>query len=116
MPLVAAVRQAQADAFKTYSAQVWMSLHTADPSTTGANETSGGAPAYARKQVTWTSGSTGTLTAPAVTFDAKLGSYPYGGFWTASTGGTFLGSQQLAPGITLDGQGTITVTPSYTQS
>ena len=34
----------------------WISLHTLDPGTTGTSEATGGSPAYARKQTSWTAG------------------------------------------------------------
>ena len=68
-----------------------LSLHTAY-STSGANEVTGGSPAYARKAVTWTtpSGRTINLTG-AVTFDVPAATVAWIGRWTALTGGTFLG-------------------------
>lgn len=43
------------------SLAVFASLHTGDPSTTGANEVTGGSPAYARKAITWNAASGGAL-------------------------------------------------------
>lgn len=69
------------------------SLHSAAPGDTGANEISGGSPAYARKAVTIgtsTSGGPRALSAD-VTFDVPAVTVAYVGFWTALTGGTFVG-------------------------
>lgn len=121
MVAVASFRQQLADLYKTFggSGTAWVSLHTADPTTTGGSEASGGSPAYARKQITWTSGTGGVLTAANVTFDAgEVGqnrTYTHLGLWTAVTGGTYIDKSPLAPNITLNGQGTITVTPSFKQ-
>lgn len=69
------------------------SLHSADPGTTGANEITGGSPAYARKALTWDAGtSDGQVTATAV-FDVPANqAVTYVGLWDAATGGTFLDS------------------------
>lgn len=115
---VAASRQTLADAYKNLAGAgtAWMSLHTGDPGTTGASEASGGSPAYARKQITWSSGSGGVLTAANVTFDAPAGTYGYVSLSTASSAGTHVDKVALSPAITLSGQGTITVTASFAQS
>lgn len=68
-----------------------LSLHSAY-SSSGANEISGGSPAYARKAVTWSApASRGTTIAGAVTFDVPASTVAWIGRWTALTGGTFLG-------------------------
>lgn len=69
-----------------------LSLHTADPGTTGANEATGGSPAYARKGVSWAAASGGQrASSNSQTFDVPAGSYPYVGFWDALTAGNFYG-------------------------
>lgn len=94
----------------------YVSLHTADPGTTGANEATGGSPAYARKQTTWTGGaSDGVVSGSQVTIDVPAGTYTYAGLWTASTGGTFIDKVAITS-TTLGGQGQILVTPSVTIS
>ncbi len=113
---VATTRQTLADAYKTLagSAQVWVSLHTGDPGTTGINEATGGG--YVRVQGTWTSGSGGTLTMAELTFTAPTGTYSYVGLWSASSSGTFYDKAAMSPSITIGGPGPIKVTPSFTQS
>lgn len=70
------------------------SLHSGDPSTTGANELTGGTPAYARKALTWGSASAGqavTVTT-AQAFDVPAATtVVFVGFWSALTAGTFRG-------------------------
>lgn len=114
---VAASRQSLADAYKLLggASTVYVSLHTGDPGTTGTAEASGGSPAYARKQSTWTSGTGGVLTGSQVTIDVPAGTYTYAGLWTASTSGTFIDKVAITS-TTLGSQGQILVTPSYTQS
>jgi hypothetical protein len=62
------------------------SLHTAFPGLTGANEVSGGTPAYARKAVTFgaAAGGSRALTA-AVTFDVPATTARWFGFWSSGT-------------------------------
>lgn len=94
----------------------YISLHTADPGTTGASEATGGSPAYARKATTWTAGgSDGVVAGSEVTIDLPAGTYTHFGVWTAATAGTFVGGGSIAS-TTLGAQGQIKVTPTYTQS
>ena len=114
MALTAASKEAAAVAVTNLGAYV--SVHTADPGTTGASEASGGSPAYARKQTTWTAGSSdGVVTGSQVTIDLPAGTYAFFGVWSAATGGTFIGGGTFTS-TTLGSQGQILVTPTYTQS
>ena len=73
----------------------FVSLHTADPGNTGANEVSGGA--YARQAMTFANtgsnptvaANTGVVQYPTAT--ASWGTVTHFGIWSAVTGGTFLG-------------------------
>lgn len=95
----------------------WISLHTADPGTTGTSEATGGSPAYARKQTTWTAGaSDGSSAGSQVTIDVPAGSYTHFGIWTAATAGTFVGGGALSSTATLAAQGQVQVTPTLTVS
>lgn len=84
------------------------SLHTADPAGSGANEVTGGSPAYARKAVSFGSGSSGTVTTSgSVTFDIPASTtVSHFGLWGASTAGTFYGGGALSASETFGGQGT----------
>lgn len=106
---VPATRQALADTYKTQGASI--SLHTADPGTTGASEAAGGG--YARQTTTWTSGSGGALTGSQVSFTLAAGTYTHIGLWGA--GGYVDGAALSAP-ITLSEAATLQVTPSFTES
>lgn len=92
----------------------YISLHTGDASTTGANEATGGG--YARVQTTWTAGSTGTNTGSVVNISCAAGTYTQGGIWSANTSGTFVGSTAFGGGnVVVSGTGaSISVTPSIT--
>ncbi len=110
MPLTVSERNAIAD---TEAARlVYVSLHTADPGTTGASEVTGGSPAYARKALTFTAAATGTAAAAEVTFDVPTGTYTHFGTWTALTVGTFRGGNLLATSQAFTAQGQLKVTVS----
>lgn len=96
----------------------WISLHTTDPGTTGTGEASGGSPAYARKQTTWTGGAAdGSVTGSQVAFDVPAGTYTHIGVWSAATAGTFVGGFELSSSTgALPGQTTVNVPPSVTVS
>lgn len=96
----------------------WISLHTGDPGTTGANEATGGSPAYARKQTTWTPGSSdGVVNGSAVSIDVPAGTYTHVGVWSAATAGTFVGGFAMSASTgALPGQASVSVTPSITVS
>lgn len=89
------------------------SLHTGAAGTTGANEATGGSPAYARKAITFTGGAVdGSSVGSQVTFDVPAGTYVEIGFWTAATGGTFIASVALASNAVLGSQAQLQVTPT----
>lgn len=62
------------------------SLHTGFPGTTGANEVTGGAPAYAQKAITMNAASGGSrLLNAGVTFDVPACTVKWVGYWNTST-------------------------------
>lgn len=90
---------------------LFYSLHTADPSTTGANEVTGGSPAYARKAATWNAASGGNLdNSNAPTFDVPAGTYTHWGLWSAVTTGTFYGGGPLSASEVYAAQGQYNLT------
>ena len=90
MPLNDAGRNATVDGLAAVA--TFASLHTGDPSTTGANESTGGSPAYARKAITYAAASTGTkANSAAITFDVPASTITHVGLWSAVTAGTFYG-------------------------
>lgn len=77
------------------AAGTYISGHTADPSTGGSNEVTGGS--YARQQTTWGSASGGERVGSQVTVPIPAGTtVAYWGLWSAVSGGTFLGGFQLS--------------------
>lgn len=104
---------------------LYISLHTADPGTTGVNEATGGTPAYARKAPTFNAGgAAGPLGASAqpatpgvawsgqVSFDVPAGTYTHFGVWDALTAGGFRGGNALSSAQVTAGQGVIKVSLS----
>ncbi|MDH6279328.1 phage tail fiber protein [Prescottella agglutinans] len=113
MPIMqAATRQILANAYA--AAGTWISVHTGTP-TNGANEATGGSPAYARKQTTWGAGANGTKTGSQVAIDVPAGTYTYVGIWDAANGGNLVDYVAMTS-TTLGAQGQILVTPTFTQS
>lgn len=102
MPLSAAAKNLMLDALcKGTNPSVsiaYASLHDDDPSTTGANELTGGSPAYARKAITFDSASAGASAQSGADpeFDVPASTtVKYVGYWSAATSGTFLGSDPV---------------------
>jgi len=93
------------------SQAVYASIHNNDPGETGANEISGGSPAYARKSLTWGTPSNGSVSITnQPVFDIPAGTtVKYVGLWSAPTGGTFYGSVAVT-NETYTGQGTYIIT------
>jgi hypothetical protein len=85
MSLVNAAKNTMLNALNIDSA----SLHTAFPGLTGANEMTGGTPAYARKAVSFgaAAGAARVLSA-AVTFDVPASTVRWFGFWSS---GSYMG-------------------------
>lgn len=72
----------------------YLSLHDGDPGDNGANEISGGTPAYARKSVTIAAASGGARAqSDQPLFDVPASTtVSYVGIWDASTAGNYQGS------------------------
>lgn len=100
----------------------YVSLHTGAVGSTGANEATGGSPAYARKALTFNAaGVEGPLgaTQPATvgvawgsaSFDIPAGTYTDFGLWSAVSAGTFRGGAELpvVGGVTVASQSTLAV-------
>ena len=100
-----AVLQDMADVIK---AGDWVSLHSANPGTTGASEIVG----VARVQTTWTSGTDGTVSGTEVLFvGVPAGTVTHIGLWSAATSGTFRGGEELDNPIVLNDAGDVKITP-----
>lgn len=113
MPFTTAELNAVVD-FAT-SRALYVSIHTADPGSTGASEVTG-AP-YGRKPLTWAAAASGDATATEVTVDVPAGTFSHFGLWPTATGGTFRGGGALTnaggtpEAATYTSPGQIKVTP-----
>lgn len=89
------------------------SLHVASPGDSGSDEVSGGTPAYARKAITMAAAAAGAIAASTQpVFDVPPNTtVTHVGFWSAVSGGTFLGSADVTD-ETFASQGTYTLTSS----
>lgn len=77
----------------------FVSLHTGDPSTTGADEVTGGT--YARVAATWNTPASGSVTnnaALSINLPAST-TVTYFGVWSASTSGTYYIGGALTPSV-----------------
>lgn len=93
------------------NAATFISLHTADPSTTGASEVSGGT--YARVATTWGTVSGGSVTGSAATINVPASTtVTHWGLWTAATAGTFYNGGLLPASETFGAAGTYALTPT----
>ncbi len=89
------------------AAGVFVSLHTDDPATTGANELVGDG--YARKAVTWSAASGQQVAnSNVITFgpaSAEWEEAAYMGLWSAVSGGTFIAGTELTDPVTVPNAG-----------
>ena len=93
----------------------YISLHSASPGTTGANEISGGSPAYARVQTTWGSASGGSAAGSQVVINVPGGTtIEFFGIWSALSSGTYIGGGALSANETYAAQGTYAITVTQT--
>jgi hypothetical protein len=89
MPVLDPVKNAGLDAMVAIISH--LSLHSAY-SITGANELTGGSPAYARKAAGWSAAAAGNVSiAAGLTFDVPASTVAFIGGWSAISGGTFRG-------------------------
>jgi len=109
MPLNNTAKGVMLDALGAVLARV--SIHSADPGVNGtANEITGGSPAYARKNSTFSPSASGNLTNnAAMVFDIPGGATAaFAGFWNTA-GSVYYGSQALSSVESFGAQGTYTV-------
>ena len=91
----------------------YVSLHTADPGTTGASEVT--STSYSRVAVSWGSPSSGSVSnsgALSINLPAST-TASYFGVWSASTSGTYYIGGALSPSITTGASaGTVSIAAS----
>jgi Flp pilus assembly protein TadG len=95
----------------------WIGLASGAPGTsaTPSSEATGGAPAYARKNTTWSAGTTGVQNGTAQTIDVAAATYTYVIVASTSSGNSMVDNATIT-GVTMGAQGQIVVTPTYTQT
>jgi len=95
----------------------WIGLATGSPgsTTTPANEATGGSPASARNQTSWSAGAAGVPTGTAQTIDVAAGTYSWMILASAATTGTTNGVDYSdITDVVMGAQGQIVVTPTLT--
>lgn len=93
------------------NAATFISLHTADPGTTGASEVAGGT--YARVATNWGPVTNGSVTGSAATINVPSGTtITHWGLWTTGTGGTFKYGGTLPANESFGAAGTYAATPT----
>lgn len=93
----------------------YISAHTADPGTTGTSEVTGGS--YARQATTWGAASAGVRAGTQISASIPAGTtITHFGVWSASTGGTFVGSIALSSPEVFGSAGTWQHTPTISAS
>jgi hypothetical protein len=109
MGYTAATKNAAVDAITARGA--YITVHTGDPGTTGANLASGITP----QLTTWGSASGGVGTGSQVSYAAAPAAhYTHYGVWNNSSMTTFIFGDLLDPDITFGAPGTLYVTPRVT--
>lgn len=115
---VATTRQNLADRYATLG--TWIGAATAAPGTsaTPSNETTGGSPAYARKQTTWSSGSGGQVNGTKVSLDIASGvTITHIILASAATvGAANMIDNADVTDVAFSQQGILDVTPQYNQT
>lgn len=117
MSFTDAFRNDAVDAVALNGGANYYSLHTADPGLTGANEATGGSPAYARELASgFPAASGGSSTNGSVTFDLPAGTYTHWGRWSTASGSTgFYEGGPLPASQTFSTQAQYTLTQTITQ-
>jgi hypothetical protein len=112
---VGATRQVLADAYKGVG--TYIGAATGNPGTTAtpANEATGGSPSYARKPTTWSSGTGGVVNGTSVTLDVPAATYAWILLASAVSGATMVDASDTTD-VVMSGQGTLVVTPTFTQT
>lgn len=94
-----------------------VSLHKADPGSTGGGGTELTGGGYARKPVVWNpatddggSPGRGKITGNPITFDVPAGDITHYGVWC---GGVYLYGKSLNPAVNLSAPGKVTITPTH---
>lgn len=93
---------------------IYISLHTASPGTTGANEIGGGT--YTRVATTWGGIANGTVSGSQVTLNVPITTISFWGLWDAVSGGNYYDGGPLPSSQTYASAGTYLLSPTLTAS
>lgn len=97
------------------AAATFISLHTGNPGTTGANEVAGGS--YIRVATTWGTPSGGSMLGTQVTINVPVSTtITNWGLWSTSTAGNYYDGGQLPTAVTFNVAGTYLITVTLTAS
>jgi hypothetical protein len=108
------MRNSLATAYATAAA--YGALYTTTPGGSAGTEVTGGSPAYARKPLSWGSASSSAVTATAAVFDVPASTTVVGfGIHSAVTAGNYLDGVAVTSQA-FSGQGTYSVTPTFTMA
>lgn len=96
-------------------AATFISLHTGNPGTTGANEVAGGS--YIRVATTWGTISGGSMTGTQVSINVPAGTtITNWGLWSASSAGNYFDGGALPSNVLYSSAGTYLITVTLTAS
>lgn len=109
----AAMKNILSDAYK--GAATHGALYTTVPTSTAGTEVAGGAPAYARKPLSWGASTAGVVSATAAVFDIPTGTTVAGaGVHSLISGGVYYDGSAVTSQA-FASQGTYSLTLTYTQ-
>lgn len=91
---------------------VYISLHTGNLGTTGANEVAGGT--YSRVATTWGAIANGSVTGSQVTIQVPVATITFWGLWDAVSGGNYYDGGPLPSAQTFAVPGSYQLTPTLT--
>jgi hypothetical protein len=111
---VATTRTTMAAYYVTLGRYIGVTTGAPGSTSTPTNEATGGSPAYARKQTTWSAGAAGVQNGTAVTIDVAAGTYTNAILCSAATGANMIDTSDPAD-VIMTAQGQLVVTPTYTQ-
>jgi len=112
---IATTRQSLATYYGTLGSYIGLCTGSPGTTTTPANEASGGSPAYARKQTTWTPSTGGVNNGSAVTIDVAAATYTHMTLCSAVSGANQIDNADITD-VVMSAQGQIVVTPTFTQT
>lgn len=112
---IATTRQNLANQYATLGTYIGVCTTNPGTTTTPAGEATGGTPAYARKQTTWTPGTGGILTGSVVTVDVPTGTYTWCTLCSAVSGANQIDNADVVD-VVMSAQGQLVISPTYNQS